>query len=179
MSITDWDLSAVHGLRRYMWQALQDELEWEPANYSIVRDGQTVQVVPIVTPEQQPELNDLYWPYIVYSYAKKQSGDLFVLEGEIVSFTIYSTRQIDINRALNLFDAKLDKRDESARELNDYIRANPDLDDRYKAFDYKTLWVSGMQGPQPITEEGGRRDGLINVNITYTHYGPDGLSIRH
>lgn len=170
MSITDWDLSAVHGLRQYMWSLLQTELGWLPADYEVTKDGQQVRLVPIVTPEQQPELNDLDEPYIVYAFSKKQSSNLYVLDGEIATFTIYSRQEVDIRRVLNLFDAKFDKRDDSAREINNWIKAQSGLDDRYKDFDYKTLWVSGAQGPQPVTEEGGRRDGLININITYTHY---------
>jgi len=169
MPVGKWDLGGVHGVRQYMWKLLQDELGWKASDYG----GLT----PITTPEQQPEFNNFNKPYIVYSYSKKQGTNNYFLEGEIATFVIYSSDSADIRRAINLFDAKLDKRDESAAEVNDFISASS-LDPEYKYFDYKSLWVSMIQGPQPVTEEGGRRDGLINVNINYTHYGPDGKAIR-
>jgi hypothetical protein len=82
---------------------------------------------------------------------------------------VYSQSSTDITRVLNLFDAKLDKRDESAKEINAYIKASS-LAQKYKDFDYKWTSVNGIQGPQPLSEEGGRRDGLITINIGYTHY---------
>lgn len=177
MSIGKWELSGVHGLRRYIWQLLQDELGWKLSDYTIMVEGKPVQMVPIITPEQQPEFNSIDKPYIIYAYSKRQGSNNYFLEQEIASFTIYSNAEKDIRQAINMLDAKFDKRDEAAQELNKYISA-AGLDPAYGYFDYKTLWVSGIQGPQPQTEEGGRRDGVININITYTHYGPDGQAVR-
>ena len=169
MSITDWDLFGVHGVRQYLWAQLQAELDWDAADYG----GLT----PITTPEQQPEFTNFNKPFVVYSYAKKAGGNLYLLEQEIAAFTVYSQSATHITRVLNLFDAKLDKRDESAREINAFISASS-LAQKYKDFDYKWTSTNGIQGPQPLTEEGGRRDGLITVNIAYTHYGTNGASIR-
>lgn len=170
MTIGKWDLSGVHGLNKYVWELLKDELGWSTVDYG----GLT----PITTPEQQPEFNAFDKPFIVYSFAKKMGGNNYLIESEIASYTIYSQHSMDILRVLTMLDAKLDKRDETAEELNAFISAST-LDPEYKKFDYKTLWISGIQGPQPVTEEGGRRDGLINVNMNYTHYGADGLAIRY
>jgi hypothetical protein len=178
MSIGKWDLSGVHGLRRYIWQLLQDELGWSIDNYNVSVEGKTVQMVPIITPEQQPEMTSINAPFLVYSYAKKQGSNNYFLEQEVASFTVYSPNEKDIRQVINMLDAKFDKRDEAARELNGFI-GSADLDPAYKDFDYKTLWVSGIQGPQPQNEEGGRRDGVVNINITYTHYGPNGLAVRN
>lgn len=169
MAINKWELAGTHALRQYLWKQLQVELGWTAADYG----GLT----PITTPEQQPEFNNFNKPYIVYSFGKKPGTNLYLLEGETAAFTVYSQSTSDINRVLNLFDTKLDKRDEAAAEINAFL-ASSSLAPEFKYFDFKTTWVSGYQGPQPLTEEGGRRDGLITVNIEYTHYGPDGKAVR-
>ena len=168
MALDKWDLSGVHGLRQYIWKLLQDELGWSATNYG--------GLIPITTPEQQPEFTAFNKPFIVYSYAKKQGTNNYLLENEIAAFTIYSAKSHEIHKALNLLDTKLDKRDESAREINEFIQGL--AEEQYRYFDYKSIWTSGIQGPQPFTEEGGRRGGMITVNSMYTHYGPDGLAIR-
>lgn len=169
MTIGKWDLAGVHGLRQYIWYLLQEELEWTAENYG--------GLVPIVTPEQQPEMTAFNKPFIVYAYSKKMGSNNYFLESEVASFTIFSQSEKDIRQVLNLLDTKFDKRDEAAYELNEFI-SQSSLDVQYKYFDYKTIWVSAFQGPAPESEEGGRRDGVININVTYTHYGPDGAPVR-
>lgn len=167
MAISDWELAGVHSLRKYIWKLLQDELGWSAETYG--------GLVPITTPEQEPEFTNFNAPFLVYTYSKSSTSNLYALEAEVCAFTIYSGSSSDITKVINLLSAKLNKRDESAKELNDFVST---LDDRYKAFDFKTVVVSGSQGSQPVTQEGGRKDGYITVSMKYTHYGSDGLSIR-
>jgi hypothetical protein len=44
-----WDLSGVHGINKFVWAKLQEQLEWNKSNYG----GLT----PITIPSQQPEFN--------------------------------------------------------------------------------------------------------------------------
>lgn len=179
MTLTKWDLMATHGLRQYIWSLLQSELGWSLSNYH--DPVKNVDYVPIVAAEQQPEMNQFEAPYLVYAYSKKMSGNLHVIEGEVAAFVVYAKTTTEINQVLNLLAAKFDRRDESAQNLNKWLKTSG-LDQQYKNFDYKTMWVSGFQGPQPALETGGRRDGSITINITYTHYntaaGGNGAEIR-
>ena len=168
--VSKWDLAATHGLRKYIWQLLQTELGWNASNYG----GLT----PLVTPEQQPELNAFNAPYIVYSFGKSPNGSLWQIEREIAVFTIFSASAAEINQVVNLLTTKLNKMDESARDVNDYLSASLDLDPFYRKFDFKTVSVMGAQGPQAVTTEGGRRDGYITVAIEYTLYDSNGQSVR-
>lgn len=165
-----WDLAATHGLRKYVWQLLQAELGWKAENYG----GLT----PLVTPEQQPELNAFNAPYIVYSFGKSPNGSLWQVEREIAVFTIFSASAAEINQVVNLLSTKLNKMDESAKDVNDYLYANTEPGSFYKQFDFKTVSVMGSQGPQAVTTEGGRRDGYVTVAIEYTLYDSNGRSVR-
>lgn len=159
----DYKLSAVHGLRSYMWRLLQDELGWTLDDYA---DANGTKYVPIITPEQDKIFNAIDKPYIVYSFSRGATSNAWFVENEMGAFTVYSSNADDIREVLNMFQTKFNRRDDSAYDLNEYVQKN--LADKYKVFDYKTLWVSTVQGPQPATEEGGRRDGYMTINMNYT-----------
>lgn len=159
----DYKLSAVHGLRSYMWRLLQDELGWKLDDYA---DVNGTKYVPIITPEQDKIFNAIDKPYIVYSFSRGATSTEWYLENEIGAFTVFSSNADDIRAVLNMFQTKFNRFDDSAYDLNEYVQKN--LADKYKAFDYKYVRVSTVQGPQPATEEGGRRDGYMTISMTYT-----------
>ena len=161
--MTDYKLSAVHGLRSYMWRLLQDNLGWTLDDYA---DANGTKYVPIITPQQEAIFNEMGKPYIVYSFSRGDTSSSWFIENEAGAFSVFSSNEEDIRRALNLFQTKFNRRDDSAYDLNEYISKNGS--DALKNFDYKTLWVSTVQGPKPSTEEGDRRDGLITINMRYT-----------
>jgi hypothetical protein len=163
-----WDYAGVHGLNKYIWKLLQDELGWTIADYG--------QMVPITTPQQQPEFNSFDKPYIVYGYTLQSLGTLYALQGEVATYTVFSTQSSDIRQAVNLIASKLGKFDESARDVNKFIAANGSADN--KTFDYKSIRVTQATGPEPAVTEGGRQDGSIIVSMEYTQYDANGLSIR-
>lgn len=170
MSNIDWSLSGVHGLNKYVWHLLQTELGWSAGTYS--------GLIPITTPQQQPEFNAVDAPYIVYTYSKTNTGEDFFLEGEIVAYTIYSADESDIRKVVNLLSAKLNKRDTTAKEANAFLSASGSSAN--KEFDYKWISVTNAQGAQPTDQTGGRMDGLVMVRYAFTHYNPTtGLSIRY
>jgi hypothetical protein len=164
--MVQWDLAGVHGINKYIWQQLQDELEWAAYN---VTTAQPLGLTPITTPQQQPEFNALQKPYIVYSYTKVGSDDLYVLETETAAYTVYSTLEKDVRQVVNLLTAKLGRLDDSASDVNAYLSTVPGVS---KEFDYKYISITSAQGPQPSASEGGRMDGLVVIRYAYTHYGP-------
>jgi|ERR1044072_1047833 hypothetical protein len=163
-----WDYTGVHGLNKYIWKRIQDELGWVTSDYG----GLT----PITTPQQQPEFNAFDKPYIVYGYTLQGTNTLFPVQGEVVTYTVFSTQSADIRKAVNLINSALNRFDESARDVNNYIAANGSDDN--KAFDYKFIRVNQATGPEPAVTEGGRQDGSVIVSMEYTHYGSNGELIR-
>lgn len=183
-----WDYAGVHGLNKYLWKKLQDELGWSASNYG----GLT----PITTPQQQPEFNAYDFPYIVYGYTLQGTGPLYTVQGEIVTYTIFSTRSSDIRQAVNLISNLLNRYDDSASDVNLYLHGGKVFQngswvtvtgagsDDNKAFDYKTIRVNQATGPEPALTEGGRQDGSVIVTMEYTHSNPaisanGGVSIRY
>ena len=173
-----WDLAGVHGINKYIWSVLQAT---SPGGLGMTTDSYGG-LIPITTPQQQPEFNALGAPYIVYTYVKTATGDDYWLEEEIAAYTIFSAAESDVRKITNLLIAKLNRADSSAAAINAYITAGVSIDQ--KQFDYKTVTVTSAQGAQPSLTEGGRHDGLVVIKYAYTHYdptytGPGNDSVRY
>lgn len=156
---TKWDLAGAHGVRKYVWHLMETELGWSTANYG----GLT----PFVTPQQQPELNDYNAPYIVYNYSGGASSDNFWMKQEQMSMSIVSATESDIRKAVNVISAYLERGDESAKDLNEWIAVNGSPEN--KKFDYKNIAVVALNSADPATSEGGRYDGLIVIRMRYVY----------
>jgi hypothetical protein len=155
----NWDYSAVHGINKYLWAKLKEELGWSEANYG----GLT----PITTPQQQPEFNAYNFPYIVYGYSPQATGPDWLLEGEVIAYTVFSASSADIRKAVNVMKWAFNRFDESAVDVNKYIQANGSADN--KAFDYKAIRLTSASGPEPSLTEGGRQDGSVVISVMFTH----------
>lgn len=166
----DWKRAGAHAVRKYIWHLLQQELGWSSDNYG----GLT----PITTPEQQPEFNNFSSPYIVYSFSRMSTTSLWSLEGEVMALTVFSQSGTAIDEVVNLLGSKLNKRDETAKEINQFLSSSEPADSFYRNFDFKSFSVTGAQGPQAVTTEGGRRDGYITISFTYTLYDSNGKAIH-
>ena len=162
---TKWDLAGAHALRRYIWQLLQDELGWSTDNYGGLN--------PIITPQQEPELNEFNAPYIVYVFSKRPAGSLWLMEKEDMSISIFSVSDTEINQVVNLLSTKLAKHDEAAQDVNAFIRGTMPAGSFYKNFDFKSIVVTGAQGSNASVTEGGRKDGYVTLSYTYTLYESD------
>jgi hypothetical protein len=67
-----------------------------------------------------------------------------------------------------MLGSKLNKRDETAKEINKFISTTEPVGSFYRNFDFKSVSVTGAQGPQAVSTEGGRRDGYITLSYIYT-----------
>lgn len=159
----DWDYTGVHGLNKYIWSRLKSELGWKEADYN--------GLIPLATPQQQPEFNALNKPYIVYSYTISGSSPDWWRKREIAIYTIFSANTADVRKAVNLIEAVLGRYDESAKEVNKYVQEFGSVDN--KKFDYKIITTTQASGPEPSLSEGGRHDGRVIVSMEYTHYNGD------
>lgn len=179
----NWDYTGVHGLNKYVWSEIKSKLGWTEADYG--------GLIPITTPQQQPEFNAIDKPYIVYSYTLQGTDTLHAYEEEIVAYTIFSTQSADIRKAVNVIRSALNRFDSSAADVNLYLNGGKVFENGSwktiaaagsadnKAFDYKYIRVTQASGPEPSITEGGRQDASIIVAMRYTHYGSNGESTRY
>jgi len=169
----NWNYTAGSGIALYLWKEMKAELGYSETDYG--------GLIPITTPHEAPELLGFTGPNLVYTWSKRPNGDgLWLLENELITFTVFSQKAEKINEVINLAYGRFNKQDESAADVNDYIQgllgtAYAD----YRRFDYKSISVVMADGPSPPLQEGGRYDGYFTLSIRYTHYGTDGLSIRY
>lgn len=161
--MADYSLNAVHAANHYLWSKLQSELGWSSSNYS----GLT----PITVAQQQPEFTGFDKPFIVYSYSVDPIGTSTWEKSETCAYSIFSADEEDIRKTINLMVSLFKDYDESADRLNSWINSN--LTTKYKKFDFKYVRLMAGSGSQPAEQEGGRMDGLVVINYTYTTWNTD------
>lgn len=153
-----YNLTGIHGIRRYVWHLLETELGWNKSSYR----GAT----PIITPQQSPEFNDFGAPYIVYNYSHAPSGPDFYIDREQAIFTVYSSSELEIRKTINLLYSHFKAHDESAKLVNYWLSKSGSAANRN--FDYKMIRVTSSVGPRPALQEGGRHEGTISIYYAYT-----------
>lgn len=158
MATDKWKLAGIHGVRRYIWSLLQNELGWKTSDYK--------GLVPLVTAQQQPEFAELGKPYIVYNYSHVNPGEQFWVGQEMASFEIYSVDEQDVREVINLLEEYFEALDDSAKLLNHWIAVNGT--DENKKYDYKWTRVVSTVGAVPAGQEGGLNSGNIAISYAYT-----------
>lgn len=162
---TDYTLSGVHPIRRVLWALLKQELGWQESDYSL-KDGSVRGLIPIITPQQQPELNATGKPYIVYNYAQQPSSVQYWMKEEQATFIVYGITEEQVRRVLNLADQYFSMYDVSADYLNWWIQDHGTA--AHKKLHFKWIRVASTIGAGPSEEEAGRQDGVFSLRYTYT-----------
>jgi hypothetical protein len=168
--MANWGLTATFALNKYLWFMLKQELGWSAANYG--------GMVPITIPQQQPEFTNYNKPFIVYNFTSNPTGrDFYLLRGEQTAYAIYSANETDIRQVVDLMNYLFDRRDDSAADLNKWLRIEAATTSPPAAsvlalrdtFDFKSIMVMEAQNAQPAGTEGGRMDGGIIVQSIFTN----------
>lgn len=154
----EFGIAAVHGVNNFVWSKLKSELGWKTSDYN--------GLIPITTPQQMQEFNDMNQPYIMYNYRTSTVGGRYGEKEEFVVYSINAPNESDIRETLGLLDYYLGGQDKSAELINDHVYAmdpNP-----YSTFDYKSVIVRSGTGAEPTTQEGGLVDGTFEFAVRYT-----------
>lgn len=159
MAVSRFDASAIHGVNSFLWSKIKEEFGWKESDYG--------GVVPITTPQQSQEFNDMGKPYIIYNYRTSTVGGQYGYKEEFAGYLVNSTKDSDIRKVLNLMEYYLGGEDKSAELINDYMATLPDTNP-FREFDYKSLRTAQATGASPTDQEGGIMDGRFEFSIRYT-----------
>lgn len=168
MATMNYDASGIHPVRGMLWKLLQTEFGWKKEDYG--------GLIPVLTPQQQPEMNEIAKPYLVYNYSHQMSDVDYYINEEQATFLIYSgtadSGEDDIRRVINLMREAFKGMDDSARMLNDWIANSPDSNAEFKKFDFKWIRIVSTIGAGPAQEEGGKQSGMVTIRYRYTYTDP-------
>lgn len=156
--MTNWKTAAAHGINKYVWKVIQEELSW-------TKIGALTPIIPV---QEQPEMTNAKQPYIVYRYSTQPYGTDWYTCIEQCTYVVYSSSETEIREAVNLLTAMFKRFDESAQQINDWIDSNGNADN--KAYDYKYVRVNMSSAPEEVeTTEGGRAGGIVVIQYMYSH----------
>lgn len=175
-------MAASHIINAYLWEMLTEHLGgmWR----KIERGGTTV--VPILPAQEQPEVQDTDLPYMVYVYDYGNTGGLFQYQNETLTLRLFSSSASVIAATTKLCMRLFNKYDESAFDVNTWLMSRDEHRtgdarrdkwiDEMQNFQFKTIHVSGTQGVQPTTNEDGRMDSIITIELEYIEFDMGTLS---
>lgn len=155
-------MAATHVVNRYLWSLLSDNLgdDWKLVpNFGY----------PIVPAQQQPEVTESGLPYITYIYTDADSHYVFPFQTQTLTYQFFHSRTNVISPVLKLIKDKLGRWDESARDVNDWLRT-ADVPELYRRFNFKSIRVLGTTSAQPAGEEGGDYDGMAVLELKFIEF---------
>lgn len=149
------DKNAVYALNSYLWKLLEVNLGWEKTN----------ELTPIVPVAQQPELMQGGKPFLVYGSAIHQPTHLYVLRKEAVSYMVYATTASEINKIVNVIAQALERQDDAAADVNDWLVT----EGNGRGVHFASIRVTMAEKAEDAAEEeGGFYKGLIMLEARYT-----------
>lgn len=153
--MVDTKLNAAYVLNSYVWQLLKYNTSMTEADYG----GK----VPIVPANMEPEFTAYNKPFLVYGFSEDTSADLFALRAGSLSYAVWSTSVGEINTLLNVIRSALERRDDTAREVNNYTSRIP----TFAGIRFGSIHIGYLEGPSPEESEGGRQAGIITIRYDY------------
>jgi hypothetical protein len=162
--VADFRVAGANIIRLVVWDILRADLNWQAFDNGLI---------PIITPDQQPEFNNQSNPYIVYNYMGQASSDTsYWIDEEQATFTVYSQSEEDVRKVVNLFKDNFKAYDESARMVNEWLAYSSSSSNEFRKFDFKWIRLVSTMGANPVTEEGGRTSGSATIRYRYTYTDP-------
>ena len=153
--------TAVSKIRSYIWDNLLISKIMKESDY--VADNFITPLVPIIPTQQVPEFNNLIGnkTYIVYDFEVMDYDDQWWICQENLILTIVSN---DYGKIVEITQFLVDlfrRTDESAVDINNW-------QDSLSKFKFHTFILKSASSPVPVTEEGGRQFGSVEITYKYS-----------
>lgn len=166
--MTDYSQSGVHQLNKWLWSKLNSFI-WDGTNRAFV-DYDGTGLVPIITPQQEPEFANAAGgpPFVTYAYTTSFVQQWFVT-GELAVYTVWDSNEARLRKIHTYMVDLLKRWDWTAQDINSFPGTT---------FDFKEVHVVTATGPGMHDAEGGRLPATINVRYRYSNdLDSDGLRI--
>lgn len=155
--MTSKTLHPVYALRAYIWAVLKEN---EPDAWKESLYGGLVPIVPL---NEEPDLSEFDGPRIIYDFSIASPGPLYARGRGTMTLAIRDHNYRRLTRTMNILQASLERNDESARDVNDWIdKFSPTFD-----LSFGTISVGFAESGTPETEEGGFMIGIVSVDFDY------------
>lgn len=154
--MTTTTLHPVYALRSYIWALLKanEPTTWKESEYG--------GLVPIVPLNEEPDLSEFDGPRIIYDFSIGDPGTLYARGRGSMTLAIRDHNYRRLTRTMNIVQAALERNDESARDVNDWIEAFADFD-----ISFGTISIGFAESGTPETEEGGYMVGIVSIDYDF------------
>lgn len=162
----------VHALNRYIWSRIEAEGILSKTDYSTTQIP--AGIVPIVPVRETPELLEIIEaqpgvgsrPYIVYTWAKINTGQMWFVKTHEIAYAIRSDDDAKLSQLMNLYEDLFEDYDQAALRANAFIRANGSAS--HKLYDFKHISISSISDQMPGEQELAPNESIITIRAAYT-----------
>lgn len=144
----------VYALNQYIWKILQEKLEWTTINGA----------VPVTAAGDPPQFHNYNQPYLTYAYSAETVSESFWNNIEVVTYTVFAQSVKETNAATTLINRALRRFDESATDVNYWIRQYP----VFQGVHFQWTQVLNTKSADPSAVQGEKTDGLISIRYAFT-----------
>lgn len=159
-------------LRGYAWWLLKENLEWTVDDYD--------ERVPIVPFSDEPRFKVVGKPYIVYGYSEGASVSDHRCTTGMLSFSIRSKNESDINLVTRVLVEGFKREDLSAKDIN---RFSSDIDEYFNGITFMYTKAPYVEPGSPAEEDQDWEMGTVTITYEYIdEFGDDpnseGIKLR-
>jgi hypothetical protein len=158
-------------MNKWLWKKLQDLSYKGGFAFEKYAPHGTIPLVPIIPTQQLPEFTEIAGgaPFIVYNYTDLDTSPQWFMQEQMVAYVVYDEDEERL-RAIHTYMVDLLRRmDWTARDINDFLMTGIEPGTQADQFDFKTVYVTTANGPEPFEQQGGRQGALIVARTSFTH----------
>ena len=145
-------------VRQYIWAVLKanEPNDWKESNY-----GGKIPVVPL---GEDSDLEQYPHPTIVYQFSDLRTGTMWMRGRGAMSFAIRDTNLRRITRAVTVITQALNRYDESARDVNEFLG---EMGSPWNSIGFGEFHVTFADGGAPAEVEGGEMVAVVSIEFSY------------
>jgi hypothetical protein len=159
---------AVFGLNKFLWDRIEKATILDKANYG--------GLIPIVPSQEVAALRQAIdeapgvgsHGFIVYSWYTNGYAQNWFQPIDTVIYRINATNGKELRALILLIIDTFKRYDESAEAVNAFIQGS-NLNDEFKAYDYKSVYTAAAQASQPTALEDEPMEATVTVRVAYAH----------
>jgi hypothetical protein len=168
---SNYRTTGVHQLNKWLWSRLQT-LQYKGA-YAFEKFAPhgAIPLVPIIPSQQLPEFTEIAGgaPFIVYNYTDLDTGSTWYIQEQTNAYVIYDNDEERLRTIHNYMIDLLRRMDWTAQEVNSFLMAGIEPGTQADQFDFKSVYVTLSNGPEPFEQQGGRQGALVVCRTMFTH----------
>lgn len=168
---SNYRTTGAHQLNKWLWSELKNLPYKSEFAFQKYAPHGTVPLVPIIPSQQLREFTEIAGgaPFIVYNYTDIDAGSTWYVQEQMVAYVIYDNDEERLRAIHTYMNDLLRRMDWTAKDINNFLMGGIEPGTQADQFDFKSVYVTSANGPEPFENQGGRQGALVVARAMFTH----------